>query len=225
LGAIAIIPSAPALVPGLVGAAAPELADLRVAVLAAAAALPPRWVAIGAGGPATTFGAECVGTFAGFGVDERVRLSPQATGEPVNLALPALIAGWVRERARPEATVETRIYGDDLDAAQSQGRVLRAEIDALDDPVGVLVVADGANTLTAAAPGGHCPGDVEVQHGLDEALGRGETAVLARLPAQVVGRAAFAVLAGLTGRQSYSATVHYRGAPYGVGYFAGVWLR
>jgi len=38
-----------------------------------------------------------------------------------------------------------------------------------------------------------------------------------------VGRVAYQVLAGLAGRPPRSAKELYRGAPYGVGYFAGVW--
>ena len=39
----------------------------------------------------------------------------------------------------------------------------------------------------------------------------------------VVGRAAFGVLAGLAGAGPAAARELYRGAPYGVGYFVGVW--
>ena len=71
------------------------------------------------------------------------------------------------------------------------------EIDLSSEPTGVLVVADGANTLTPAAPGGYQPSDVEVQDALDDALAGGDVAALAQLPAQVGGRVAFGVLAGL----------------------------
>ena len=52
-----------------------------------------------------------------------------------------------------------RAYADDLDAdaAVPRGRQLRAEIDEAAEPIGVLVVADGANTLTPPAPGGYDP--------------------------------------------------------------------
>jgi hypothetical protein len=221
LGAIAIVPSAPVLVPELAGAAA-ELADLRAAVTAAAAALPPRWVAVGGGGADAVFGPDSAGSFAGFGVEVAVRLSPHA-GEPVDLPLCALIAGWVRGQAQPDARAEVRVYGPDVDTGRTRGRQLRAEIERTPDPIGVLVVADGANTLTAAAPGGHHPFDAAVQHALDDALACGEAAALARLPGQIIGRVGFAVLAGLAEPAPRSAKELYRGAPYGVGYFAGVW--
>ncbi|UQX10156.1 hypothetical protein [Candidatus Mycobacterium methanotrophicum] len=225
LSTIAIIPSAPVLVPELAGAAADEMAELRTAMVAAVAALPPRWVVIGAGTADVVVGPESVGTFAGFGVDLPVRLSPHATGRPGELPLCALMAGWMRARAQPDARAEVRAYAGHHDAATvlALGRQLRSEIDQSAEPTGVLVVADGANTLTPAAPGGHHPADVDVQLALDDALGLGDVAVLSRLPGQVVGRVAFGVLAGLCAPAPRSAEELYRAAPYGVGYFTGVW--
>jgi hypothetical protein len=228
LSTIAIIPSAPVLVPELAGAAADELAELRAAMIAAVAALPPRWVVIGVGAKNSAdavLGPESVGTFAGFGAELVVRLSPQAAGRPAELPLCALIAGWMRDLAQPDARAEVRVYAADHDgeAALAIGRGLRREIDGADEPTGVLVVADGANTLTPAAPGGHHPADVDVQRALDDALACGDVAALPRLPGQVVGRVAFGVLAGLAEPAPRSAKELYRAAPYGVGYFAGVW--
>jgi hypothetical protein len=228
LSTIAIIPSAPVLVPELAGAAADEVAELRAAMVAAVAALPPRWVVVGVGSNDTAdvvVGPESVGTFAGFGADLVVRLSPQAVGRPVELPLCALITGWMRDQAQPDARAEVRVYAanHDGEAALTLGRQLRNEIDRLAEPAGVMVVADGANTLTPAAPGGHHPNDVAVQRALDDALSCGDVAALTRLPRQVVGRVAFQVLAGLAEPVPRSAKELYRAAPYGVGYFAGVW--
>jgi hypothetical protein len=226
LSAIAIVPSTPVLVPELTGAAAAEIADLTAAVLAAAALLPPRWIVVGAGPADDVFGPGGAGTFAGFGVDVRVRLSPPTSPEPpVELPLCALVGAWVRGQAQPEASAEVRVYRTDHDAetALARGRALRAEIDRSPDPVGVLVVADGANTLTPSAPGGYDPGNGDAQLVVDDALAGGDTAALARLPAQILGRVAFQVLAGLTEPGPRTAKELYRGAPYGVGYFAGAW--
>lgn len=224
LAAIALIPSAPVLVPELTGTAAAEVADLRDAVISAASSLPRRWIAVGVGCADEVIGAQCAGTFAGFGADVPVGLSPSADVER-ELPLCALVAAWVRGQANPDADVQVRVYagGHDSDSALSGGKVLRTDIERTGDPIGVLVVADGANTLTPRAPGGYRPPDIGVQHALDEALAGGDTAVLTTLPGQVVGAVAFAVLAGLIEPAPRAAKELYRGAPFGVGYFAGVW--
>ncbi|MEV3904118.1 hypothetical protein AB0K11_17470 [Mycobacterium sp. NPDC050551] len=225
LTAIAIVPSAPVMVPRLAGAAAVELTGLRDAVLTAAAALPARWVAVGAGMHDAVIDESRTGTFAGYGVDERVTLSPGDGTPPDDLPLCALIAGWIRGQAQPAATAQVRVYPAGLDAGEAieRGRRLRAELDARDDPVGLLVVADGANTLTPPAPGGYDPDSVPLQEALDDALACGDVAALGELPDAVVGRVAYQVLAGLAGPGPRSAEEFYRGAPYGVGYFAGLW--
>jgi hypothetical protein len=228
LSAIAIVPSAPVLVPELAGAAAAEVADLAAAVLAAATLLPPRWVVVGTGPADDVLGPDGLGTFAGFGADVRVRLSPQEDDDaelPVEFPVCALLAAWVRGQARPEASAQVRVYRSDHDAqtALAYGRQLRAEIDRAPDPIGVLVVADGANTLTPSAPGGYDPGNADAQLALDDALANGDVAALTRLPQQILGRVAFQVLAGLSEPGPRSAKELCRGTPYGVGYFAGAW--
>ncbi|OMC13869.1 hypothetical protein [Mycobacterium sp. SP-6446] len=226
LSAIAIIPSAPVLVPQLAGTAAAELADASAAVLAAAALLPPRWIVVGTGRADDVLGPDGVGTFAGFGADVRVRLSPQTAAErPAEMPLCALLAAWVRGQVRPEASARVHVYRDDHDAdtALTHGRQLRAAIDRAPDPVGVLVIADGANTLTPSAPGGYHPGNADAQLALDDALATGDAAALTRLAPEIRGRVAFHVLAGLAEPGPRSAKELYRGAPYGVGYFVGAW--
>lgn len=223
LSAIAIVPSAPVMVPELASSASAELTGLRDAVLIAAASLPSRWVAIGVGADDEVIGPGRAGTFAGYGVDLRVALSSAAadTGE---LPLCALMTGWLRGLADPKAVAEVRVFSDGHrpDAALQRGTQLRTEIDGTADAVGVLVVADGVHTLTPPAPGGYDPDSVPVQAGLDDALASGDTAALERLPGAVLGRVAYQVMAGLAGRPR-SAKELYRGAPYGVGYFAGIW--
>lgn len=225
LSAIAVIPSAPVLVPELASGATSELQDVVAAVASAAAELPDRWFVIGVGAADNVIGPGAVGTFGGYGVDVRVTLSSDGAGEPRPMPLCALIAGWVRGTAAPRARAEVWVYdaGHGIDAALARGKALRAEVDNAPGPVGVLVVADGANTLTPSAPGGHDPESVAVQTALDDALASGDVAALTGLGEGIGGRAAFAVLAGLAGPTSFTTRELYRGAPYGVGYFVGVW--
>lgn len=228
LSAIAIVSSAPVMVSELAGSAAAETADLRAAALSAVAALPARWIAIGGADADGVYGADSVGTFAGYGVDVPVGLSGPAVASgrsPLRLPLCALITGWLRGLAQPGAAAEVRAYrtGHDVAAALTFGRELRAEIDRAGEPIGVLVVADGANTLSPPAPGGYEPDSIPVQAALDDALAAGDAASLTRLPGGIVGRVAYQVLAGLVEPAPASAEELYRGAPYGVGYFVGVW--
>jgi hypothetical protein len=234
LSVIAIVPSAPVMVGDLASGAAAELTELREAVFGAAASLPARWIAVGLGRTDSVVGPPQTGTFAGYGVDVPVTLSTGPADAPTELPLCALVAGWLRGQVTPEATVEVRVYADDhdVDTAMDRGRRLRAEIDETADPVGVLVVADGANTLTQPAPGGYDPDSIPVQTALDDALASGDAVALKHLPDTIVGRVAYQVLAGLTGFNQSSSRPDpgprstkelYRGAPYGVGYFVGVW--
>lgn len=224
LTAIAIVPSAPVLVPQLAGAASCELTEVHAGLAAAVGGLPERWVAIGVAETAMRIGPDAAGSFAGYGVDLEVALSPGR--HPLRpMPLCALITAWLRSTFRSRAHAEVRCFaaGEDAEVALRQGRALRAEIDEAADPVGALVVADGWHTLTPSAPGGYDPDSPARQQELDDALATGDAAALTRLPDAVVGRVAFAVLAGMAEPAPAAAEEFYRGAPYGVGYFAGLW--
>lgn len=224
LSAIALTPSAPVLVPELAGAAAAEVDGFRTAAIAAAAQLPDQWIAIGVG-PSEVVLTGVRGNFAGYGADVPVSLGPEQVGPVAEMPLCALFAGWLRGQANPDARVSVQVHPADLDAqvAIQRGRTLRELIDADAEPTGVLVVADGLATLGPSAPGGEDPGASVVQVALDDALACGDVAALSELPKSVVGRVAYQVLAGLSGSGPSSAQELIRGAPYGVGYFVGVW--
>ncbi|WNG84222.1 hypothetical protein C6A86_011560 [Mycobacterium sp. ITM-2016-00316] len=224
LAAIALIPSAPVLVPELAGAAAAEVADLRAVVLTAAAGLPGRWIVIGAGGADQVIPASAAGTFAGYGADIRVSLGPEADGPVTELPLAALIAGWVRAQVNAGGLAEVRVHADVGEAAVHRGVTLRSELDESPDPIGVLVVADGANTLSESAPGGFEPDSVSAQAALDDALAAGDADAVIGCAEGAVGQSAYELLAGLAGRRPVRARELYRGAPFGVGYFVGTWL-
>src|ERR1700744_588668 len=114
------------MVPELAAGAADELAHLRRAVLTATQSLPARWIAVGVGPTDAELGSDVTGTFAGYGVDMRVALSPGACAAPTELPLCALIAGWSRGAATPEARAEVRVYAadHDVDTALARARLL-----------------------------------------------------------------------------------------------------
>lgn len=236
--AAALVPSPPLLVPELMGAGAAETADLRAAAVSATthlASTVDRWIAVGVDRTSSTFGEATVGTLRGFGVDVVVSLSGAAdqTAADPDLPLAVLIAGWLRGVAAPDDAVEVRTIPADASPewCAEFGEKLRREFDASAESWGVLVLADGANTLTPKAPGSFDERAQEVQHRIDDALAAADVDALAGLEPDlcaslgVGGRAAWQVLAALAGADAKTTTELYRGAPFGVGYFVGTWSR
>ncbi|MGY4101743.1 hypothetical protein ACW2Q0_19635 [Nocardia sp. R16R-3T] len=248
----ALVPSPPILVPELcgavAGAAGPDADDapavLRAAALTAAGALAAttrHWTVVSVGATAQVVGPDAVGTFRGFGADVRVALSEDALSRSRRTPgaadprqpLPALIAGWLRGQVAPEVVAVTTLVVADTPAdecARIGGR-LRTALDGSPEPTGVLVVADGAATLTLKAPGYLDERAADVQRELDRALAEGDTAGLLALDpalcAELVlsGRAAYQVLAGLFAADPIAPSVEtlYSDAPFGVGYQVSLW--
>ncbi len=242
----ALVPSPPLLVPELCGRpGAPggdpddPVAVLRAAALDAAAALAAsaaRWTVLGVGERDQNFPSTTRGTFRGFGADVVVGLGP-APREPApadaQLPLPVLIAGWLRERVAPGIEVTARLLAADTAPAECAeiGTALRAELDADPAPHAVLVVGDGAATLTVQAPGYLDERAAPEQERVDAALRAGARAGLAALDPVlcadllIEGRAAYQALAGLFAADPADPRVRtlYQGAPFGVGYDVSVW--
>ncbi|GEE02575.1 hypothetical protein nbrc107696_30210 [Gordonia spumicola] len=225
LAEVAIVPSAPLLVPELAGPDAVETDVVRAAVDAAGRSLgasADRWIAIGADGRARRFAA--------YGVD--VPVSVSRTGDDVPLPLSMLIAAWLRGRTAPDATVDAHLVADDASPAEAaeRGRRLAEIIDADPEPVGLLVVGDGATALSASAPGGgDRPSAHEVQAVIDTAFAAADAEALNALDPRVCdaegvgGRAPWQVLAGLAAGRTFTPTVRFVGAPFGVGYTVATW--
>jgi len=214
---------------GQPAAALPAVSPVPVGVDHDSAAVAPS--------PVRELGPETAGTFRGFGADVTVALSPAApTAEPDPCApLPVLIAAWLRGRIAPGATASALLIapGAAPAACLAAGERLRAALDAEPEPHGVLVVADGATTLSTGAPGYFRPEAPRFQRGLDDALDAGDRAALRALDPGlcaelgVGGRAAHQALAGLFGPDAADPVVrtYYRDAPFGVGYHVSVWRQ
>ena len=234
--AAALVPSTPLLVPELGGADLSASEELRTAAVKAAAQLAgaaDAWTVLGVGHDDRIVAPDAVGTFAGFGVDVRVSLSPEVSGVPDrDLPLPALIGGWLRDQVAATTSATVRIVAADASpiACAEIGTQLRRELDAESRRHGVLVVADGATTLTPKAPGSYDPASLDFQTELDAALADADRAAIAQLDPVVCaefgadGRAAWQVLAALFDHRPVSSTL-YSAAPFGVGYFVGTWRR
>ncbi len=242
LTSAAFVPGAPLVVPALAGPGATDVVELRTAVLSAAHRLSEsaqRWIAIGVGDPGT---AEARwGTFAGFGVDERVSLEPDDVrdpGAPVSetMSAPMLVAGWIRGQVAPSATVSARVIEMSATPAECAeiGAELGARIAATDTPVGLLVVADGSFGLSSRAPGGLIEGAAEISDGLDAAVAVGDLDAICSVTAEasadagIVGRGAWQVAASAwrnAGSGVPRAESLYCAAPFGVGYQVAWWGR
>jgi hypothetical protein len=238
---VVVLPEPPLLVPELATGAAVEPAELRAACRAAAARLgraAQRWIAVGADpGGRRTVDPATRGSFIGFGVDVVVGLDtvdpqPAADVDP-GLPLPLLVAGWVAAEAGARVRIRGELVGPDEPpaACAAFGAELAAEFAADPDPVGLLVLGDGAATHTERAPG-HLderagPFDAAVAAALRDAdatgLGELDPALSAQL--LVAGRAPWQVLAGVAAGRRWQGELLHSSAPFGVAYHVAVWTE
>ena len=236
---VAVVPHPPLLVPEVAAGAAVETAALRAACLAAAGALAAaatRWVAVAAVDVAAVddAAAGAAGTFSGYGVDVTVGLGPQPGAASDDLPLPLLVAGWLRGRVGPRSVT---VHPDTVSSGTAPvdcvraGRALAERLAAGSEPVGLLVLGDGAATHTPLAPGYL---DIRAE-GFDAAvaaaLGSADLAVLLALDAQlaaelrVAGREAWQVgaAAAQAAATAWRGELLHSAAPYGVAYHVALW--
>lgn len=234
---VAVVPSAPLMVPQLTVGGAQESAEMRGAcldVVRSMVAVADRWLVLGADplGRRTVDGPG-YGSFLGYGVDVRVSLTPDPVGRArADLPLPVLIAGWLRGQGAAHVDATAELVDPELstEGCRLAGEELAAR---LEPGTALLVVGDGAATHTEKAPG-HLderagPFDADVAR----ALAAGDPAGLLALDAGLAtelhagGRAPWQVLAGLavaTG-SCWDARILYSDAPYGVAYHVASWRR
>ena len=243
LALVAIVPSAPLLVPELAGPSAVDTEPIRDAVRAAADRLAEsatRWIAVGAADQGGPVGAPEAfsrnGDFGAYGVPVPVSLGGADTGA-LPLPLSMLVAAWVGGQvpdgpSTGQRSVTPLVVDPAASAADCRaiGAGLAAEVAASPEPIGVLVVADGADALSKTAPGGgERQSAVTLQARIDEALAAVDLPALETLDdgecgaEGVRGRVAWQVLAGLCGTERCTSTVLYSGAPFGVGYTVALW--
>ncbi|WP_167152854.1 class III extradiol dioxygenase subunit B-like domain-containing protein [Streptomyces sp. MBT27] len=232
LVAAAVCPCPPLLVPDVAAGAAPELDAARDACADAvgllAASRPDLLVVVGPAEQGGTFRQGAVGSFAGYGVDVRVRLGRGESAAAPSLPVSLAVGAWLLERAGwADTPVEGLAVAEGLDpkACVAAGEELASRADR----VALLVMGDGSACRTLKAPGYLD----ERAAGFDEiasaALGSADTAALMGLDdrlaheLKVAGRAPWQVLAGAGSGAALAGRLLHEGAPYGVGYFVGVW--
>ncbi|KOU44291.1 class III extradiol dioxygenase subunit B-like domain-containing protein [Streptomyces sp. WM6378] len=231
LVAAAVCPCPPLLVPEVAAGAAPELDAARDACADAvgvlAASRPDLLVVVGPAEQGGTFRQGAVGSFAGFGVDVSVRLGPgEAGGQRLPLSL--TVGAWLLERAGwADAPVEGLAVAEQLEPGPciGTGRDLAARAAR----VALLVMGDGSACRTLKAPGYLDERAASFDQVASAALGAADTSTLMGLDdrlayeLKVAGRAPWQVLAGAGGDARLAGRLLYEDAPYGVGYFVGVW--
>ncbi|MBP2334466.1 hypothetical protein [Saccharothrix coeruleofusca] len=222
---VAVVPHPPLLVPELVAGAVAETEPVRAACLAAAAdlaACADEWVAVGVAPGAPRELSDVAGTFRGFGVDVPVALSDAPSRVVADLPLPALVAGWLRERVGARR-VRVHLVPPDLPTARcvALGERLTASGDAL------LVLGDGSHRHGELAVGRADDRAGPFDDAVHRALAAADTAALRAVdPALAAelgarGRAAWQVLAGVRGPWRCARSRFL--APFGVGYHVAVW--
>ena len=235
---IAVVPQPPLLVPELVAGHDPDAQVVRDECLAVAtrlAAAASSWVAIAVADVAepTAVGPHAVGTFRGFGVDVRVRLSANDGTDPVDPAmpLPVLIAGWLRERAGAEQ-VRVWLVPPDLPPADCQefGERLVAGPDP-DERVGLLVIGDGSHRHGERAVGRPDDRAAGFDEEVHRALAAADPAALLEIDPALAGslgaagRAAWQILSGVIGKDGRTWHCGHSRLliPFGVAYHLAVW--
>lgn len=223
IGAVAFCPHPPLLVPQVAQAAAPELADVRAACVAAirrVAAKSARLIVVGAGHTWQAFGASSRGCLAGFGVPVEVALGSDEPGEVV-LPLSLTIGAWlVCEALGPNSGATGFSVGPDTGAFP--------DFASDDAAVGLVVMGDGSARRSTSAPGYYDERAAVFDARIAEALRSGAADLLpssCELGDELLagGTRVWNAVAGLTATGHWQAELLYDAAPYGVGYFVAVW--
>jgi hypothetical protein len=241
LGAAAVLPQPPLLVPELGGLAAPELDPLRAAcrsALTAAAAASDGLVLVGDGPVWGVAMPAASASFAPWGAPVRVRLDlaappPSFPGLPEPVALDELplalaVAAWALDGLpiRPVAAVTVPSWVTPADAAAA-GRAIVEGAGAI-RRLGVVAIADGSARRGERAPGGPHPDAEAFDARIAAALRAGDLPALLTLDPttcaelMVGGRAPLQVLAGAFAGHHVAGRLLYDAAPYGVGYLVAV---
>ncbi|NUT41098.1 MAG: hypothetical protein HOV86_14015 [Thermoactinospora sp.] len=215
LVAAAVCPQTPLIVPRL-----PELRSAcHAAVAALRAARPDVLVVVGGAETGGAYDDRSAGTLRPWGFDVTV-----GEGEPV-LPLSLTIGRWLLGEAAASAAARSVAF----DAPPAECRAVGAELAGAAERVALLVMADGSACLSPRAPGRYDDAAGPYNALVAEAVGKADVSTLAGLdPVEadrlwVSGRAALQVLAGAAEGAALEGRLLMEAAPYGVGYFSGVW--
>jgi hypothetical protein len=230
--AAAVCPHPPLLVPeatGAPGAGDAELGRLRTACRQAVAALlvtHPDLIVVAGGAERTAeYPPRAPGRLHDFGVPVTV-----AEADPGSPALPLslTIGKWLlADHEVPPAAW----WGIAADATPAECLHLGEKLAALAPRVALLAMGDGPARRARAAPHAADPEADRYDDQVAGPLAAADPGALAALdPRQdgrlfIAGRAAWQVLAGAAGHDTFDAELRYRGAPFEVSYVVASWRR
>ncbi|MBF8185303.1 hypothetical protein ITP53_06045 [Nonomuraea sp. K274] len=199
-----------------------RLHDLRAACRATVAALhdvrADTLVVVGGAESAISYGGRTAGTLRPWGIDVTV-----GHGEPA-LPLSLTLGRWLLGDRAPDMLQSVA-----FDATPQECLLAGERLRKIGKRVALLVMADGSACLSPRAPGTYDDAAKPYNDLITIAIAQADPATLAGLdPARadrlwVSGRAALQVLAGAAGRTAFSGRLLAEAAPFGVGYFAGLW--
>lgn len=229
----AVLPHPPLLVPEVASGAAGELDELRAAchkaIDAVVASDVDRLVVVGGGPRRASFGSGARGSLSGFGVPVEVAVPGAAPGGPPVLPLSATIGCWLLSECHLSCPVAIEVVA--AETSSPDAAAVGAALAASAARVGLLVMGDGAATLTPKAPGYVVEGAGRWQGDVDQTLGSAAVEAVAALSTDDAdrfaagGRAAWQVLAGAARGSTWRGTLLAAEAPYGVGYTVATWQR
>lgn len=237
LARVAVLPHPPLLIPRVTTGGAVETRPLRQACLNAAAAVRDAarvWFAVGRTDPDRDVETADAGTLRGYGVDLAVALGPESGPVVDGLALPFLVAAWLRGQVGPgNVLVHPRPIAAGATGAEcaSAGQALAATLAERTEPVSLLVLGDGAATHSLRAPGYFDRRAAGFDAAVADALAGPDLTALLELDGDlaaalgVAGREAWQVgaAAAAASAPAWRGELLFSQIPYGVAYHVAVW--
>jgi len=232
--AAAVCPHPPLLIPeatGAPGAGEAELQRLRAACHQAVGTLlgdrPDLIVVVGGdptAGRTAEYPPEAPGRLHDYGVPFSIGEDHGVPSLPLSLTIGKWLLG---EHAPPR----TAWWGIAWDARPAECLLLGEKLATLAPRVALLAMGDGPARRARAAPHAADPEADRYDSQVAAALAAADSAALAALDPradrtlEIAGRAAWQVLAGAAGQDSFDAELRYSGAPFEVSYVVASWRR
>jgi hypothetical protein len=226
--AVACVPQAPLLLPGVTGGPVAEVEELLAAARAAAREVIER----GADEVIVLGGAPATGVHPVDAPDPTGRVAP-APGRPaapgalpMSLAVGRMLVAAHTEGHRPPLTLQGVDERAPADATAGLGRALAAR----PGRTALVVAADGSARRGEKAPGHIDPRALEADTLIGKALTLADPRPLLTLdPATsaahlIAGRAAWQTMAAACAPTTWTPRTLYEGSPFGVAYWVTVWL-